>query len=226
MKGRVKRQYHSSARAAAAAETAGRITRAARDLFVARGYAATTLRDVAERAGVGERTLYDAFGGKSRLLVHTIGQLSMGDADSTPVARRPEVAGLRDLADPRDAVAATIAYNTALLERAGDLILVAEEGARADPTLQGVVRAGVGAAYDMFRALADRLQARGELGPGLDASMAADVMWALASPEVFALFRRRRRWSAPRYRDWLVDAVHAQVLPTDGQPKAEGKPSR
>ncbi|HEX5406405.1 MAG TPA: helix-turn-helix domain-containing protein [Pseudonocardiaceae bacterium] len=53
----VKRAYRSPARAA----TRARIREAATRLFVAQGYVATTLRQVAAAAGVGERTLYDAF---------------------------------------------------------------------------------------------------------------------------------------------------------------------
>ena len=57
----VKRAYRSEARAASAAATRARIRDAAARLFVERGYVATTMREVASAAGVGERTLYDAF---------------------------------------------------------------------------------------------------------------------------------------------------------------------
>ena len=61
MPGGVKRPYRSPRRTAAAAATRAAIREAAASLFLQQGYAATTMREVAARAGVGERTLYDAF---------------------------------------------------------------------------------------------------------------------------------------------------------------------
>src|SRR5581483_11019700 len=40
---------------------------AARELFVARGYEATTTKDIAARAGVSERLLFSNFGSKAEL---------------------------------------------------------------------------------------------------------------------------------------------------------------
>jgi AcrR family transcriptional regulator len=54
MAGVVKRDL----RAARRAETEARLVEAASDLFVAQAYAGTTLTQVADRAGVAERTVY------------------------------------------------------------------------------------------------------------------------------------------------------------------------
>jgi AcrR family transcriptional regulator len=220
----VKRKYQSAVREAAAAETADRIRRAAVELFVAQGFAATTLKQVAERAGVGERTVYDAFGNKHRLLGHTIGMLAMGDEDRTPIAQRAELREARDREDPREAVATTMANQAALMERAGDLILVGEEAGRVDPVARASSRTGYELARQIFVLLAERLEARGELRKGVDATTAADAMFALASPQYFEILRRRRRWSAARYRDWVVEAAQLQVLPP--QSNADGNTSR
>jgi AcrR family transcriptional regulator len=222
---RVKRKYSSAVRAAAAAETAERIRRAAAELFVARGFAATTLKDVAERAGVGERTVYDTYGGKARLLGYTIGMLALGDEDRTPIAERPELRRARELDDPGEAVASTFVNQAELMERAGDLILVGEEAGRADKVVQVRSRTGYELARQIFVLLAERLAERGELREGVDAATAADTMFVLASPQVFDLLRRRRRWSFARYRDWLVESAQLQVLGA-GQPNAEGNASR
>jgi AcrR family transcriptional regulator len=209
----VKRQYRSSARAEAAAETAERIREAARQLFVAQGYTATTLKQVAERAGVGERTVYDAYGGKLRLLNHAIGHLALGDGDRTPISERAEVRRARDHDDPWTAVAETMRYQAALMERAGDLILVAEEASRADAAVGEKSRVGYELARQTFVRLAERLEERGELRDGVDAAMASDSLFVLASPQVFDLLRRRRRWPAHRYREWTVEMAHLQLLP-------------
>src|SRR5688572_15628470 len=55
------------------AETERRLVESASALFVERGYAATTLADVAEHADVAPRTLYLHFSTKAELLLRCIG---------------------------------------------------------------------------------------------------------------------------------------------------------
>lgn len=88
------------AAACPAAETRARIREAAGPLFVERGYTGTTLRDVAEEAGVGERTLYDAFSTKAALFGHTLGVATVGDEEPIPVAECPEVRAARERRSP------------------------------------------------------------------------------------------------------------------------------
>src|SRR5262245_14651451 len=106
----LKRQYRSTVRNASASATRARIREAAARLFVQNGYAATTMRAVAAEAGVGERTLYDAFPTKSALFGHTLGVATVGDELPSPVADRPEVLAIQQEADPRAAIAQTIGY--------------------------------------------------------------------------------------------------------------------
>ena len=42
---------------------------AARECFVERGYAGTTIKAVAQRCGLSQESLYKTFGGKARLLI-------------------------------------------------------------------------------------------------------------------------------------------------------------
>jgi AcrR family transcriptional regulator len=67
---KIKRPYDSSRRREQAAETRRRIIAAANDLFVGQGYGQTTVKQVAERAGVAVETVYAAFRTKAALLRH------------------------------------------------------------------------------------------------------------------------------------------------------------
>lgn len=208
----VKRQYRSVARTAAAEETRARIRAAAQELFIAKGYEGTTLKDVAERAGVGERTLYDSFGTKLGLLRHTIAMLTMGDESRTPAADRPAAVAARELDDPREALAAHLRIGTELMNRAGDLLRVSEAMPGADPALERSVARGTQAAYEINLRMAQRLHSRGELRPGLTAATAADIMFTLTSPGVFHTLRRLRRWGHQRYQDWVISSATQQLL--------------
>ena len=208
----VKRQYRSPARTAAAEETRARIREEALALFVAQGYQATTLKDVAERAGVGERTLYDSFGNKLGLLRHTVAMLTMGDESRVPAADRPAAVAAREADDPREGLAAHLRLGTDLMNRAGDLLLVTQAIPGLDPDLDRSVSRGTQAAYDISLRMAQRLHSRGELRPGLTAATAADIMFTLTSPGVFHVLRRTRRWGQQRYQDWVITTATQQLL--------------
>jgi AcrR family transcriptional regulator len=207
MAGTIKRTYRSQARAASAAATRARIREAATRLFTQQGYAATTMREVAAAAGVGERTLYDAFPAKAALFTHALGVATVGDEDPVGVADRPEITAAGEQADPRDAIAQHVAYSTALLERAGDLIMVSVEAAGADPDMRAAADTGASATHQVHLALTQKLHSRGALRDGLDPVTAADILYALGSPHMHQLLRRHRGWSVERYRGWLENAI-------------------
>ncbi len=215
----VKRPYRSAVRSANAAATRARIREAAVRLFTRKGYVATTMREVAAEAGVGERTLYDAFPTKAALFGHTLGVATVGDEQPVRVADRPQVRAIRQESDPGTAIAHSIDYLTALLERAGDLIMVSVEAAGADPDMRAAADAGAAATHRNHLALTERLAERGALRAGLDPVAAADIFFALGSPHMHQLLRRYRGWSRERYRDWLEEAVVRELL---GAPRPDG----
>src|SRR3990167_1289896 len=63
-----KRAYHSERRVEGASRTRAQILEAGRYLFSRKGIDATTIAQIAERAGVSEPTIYSTVGSKSGLL--------------------------------------------------------------------------------------------------------------------------------------------------------------
>ncbi|WP_034274610.1 TetR/AcrR family transcriptional regulator [Haloechinothrix halophila] len=208
----VKRHYRSPRREAAAAATRARIRHAAAGLFVERGYIATTMKEVAAAAGVGERTLYDAFPTKAALFGHTLGVATVGDEEPVRVADRPDIIAAREAPDPTVAVRQFVAYVVPLFERAGDLIMVSVEAAGADPDMRAIADAGAAATLEVCSAFTARLHERGVLRDGLDAATAADIVYALSAPHLYQLLRRHRRWSRQRYQSWLETSLSQQLL--------------
>ncbi|MEU3838431.1 helix-turn-helix domain-containing protein [Streptomyces sp. NPDC028635] len=208
----VKRAYRSTNRAAAAAARRARIRQAAARLFVEHGYAATTMRQVAAAAEVGERTLYDAFPSKTALFSHTLDVSIAGDEQPVAVAARPEVTAALAEDDPRAAITRHVAYCAALLDRAGDLIMVSVEAAGTDADMRAAAEAGAAATHRVHLALAESLQARGALRPGLTATAAADLLYALLSPHLHQLLRRHRTWSSEQYCTWLEQSLTRDLL--------------
>jgi AcrR family transcriptional regulator len=77
------RSYHAPRRAAAAAETRQAILRAAKEEFEERGWAATTIRSIAARAGVSPKTIEALFATKPALLEATLLAVMRGDGANT-----------------------------------------------------------------------------------------------------------------------------------------------
>src|SRR5271169_6333541 len=82
------RRYRSPGREQQARRTRARIIAAAGGRFLARGYAATTMRAVAADAGVALPTVELAFGTKARLLKAVIDTAIAGDDEPVPMLAR------------------------------------------------------------------------------------------------------------------------------------------
>ncbi|HKY76480.1 MAG TPA: helix-turn-helix domain-containing protein, partial [Acidimicrobiia bacterium] len=97
----VKRAYDTRRRQAQARETQAHIADAARELFIERGWATTSIRDIAERAGVSVQTIYNAFeGGKAAIFHRVMDIVVVGDDEPVAMAERPEY---REMFETRDA---------------------------------------------------------------------------------------------------------------------------
>lgn len=141
-----------------------------------------------------------------------MGVATTGDEVPLRVADRPEVLAAQQETDPKAAIAQTVDYVTALLERAGDLIMVNVEAAGADADMRAAAEAGSKATHEVHLALTGALARRGVLRQGLDPTAAADILYAMCSPHLHQLLRRHRQWSRDRYQRWLERVVSAEIL--------------
>ena len=208
----VKRPYHSDVRERRAAATRVAIRESAAGLFVLRGYAGTGMRDVADGAGVAERTLYKAFPSKLELFRHVLGVAVGGDEGDLHVHERAHVRAVLAEGDPRAVLAGSVGLSADLLDRAAALIMVSVEAAGSDPELRAIADAGAKATYAGHLSVARHLEDLGALRAGVIPAHAADLMYALASPFTHQLLRRDRRWSSRRYRSWLLTTLTEQLL--------------
>lgn len=208
----VKRNYRSPSREAQATATRSAIRRAATELFVSGGYSGTSMREVAKRAGVAERTLYTVFPNKPALFRHCLGVAVVGDEVEVAVADRDVVRDMLKEPDPKGVLDAMVAINVDLLDRAGPLIMVSIEAADADADMRTESIAGAKATYENCARVARHLAELGALKSGLRPAAAADLIFGVASPFTHHLLRRQRRWSSARYRTWLRATLGEQLL--------------
>ncbi|MFI6869378.1 TetR/AcrR family transcriptional regulator [Nocardia sp. NPDC050406] len=200
-----RRRYDSLHRMAQAKQTHAEIAAAARRLFLARGWAATTVREVAREAGVSAPTVYAAYANKSGLVRALV---DSADLSADPVRM---VAELESTPDPRRQLAAMVGYDRRLFERAGDLIALLREAGRVEPDLA--------AAYEEGRRLADRTRREvfsawpaNTLRPDLDLATAVDIYAALCNIDVYTTLIAERGWPPQRIEEWWAAALDRELL--------------
>ncbi|ASR34503.1 TetR family transcriptional regulator [Prauserella marina] len=203
---RPRRKYDSLRRTTQAMETRAEIARAALDLFVAKGWANTTVRDVAKEAGVSVPTVYAAYQNKTGL---TRALADAADLSAEPARMLSELE--RADADPARQLGAMVAFDRRLYERAGDVIALVREAGRTEPEL--------GALYTEGRALADRNRLKiftdwpaGTLRTGLGPETAVDIYAAMCNIDSYTTLTGERGWPAERIESWWREALPRELL--------------
>jgi AcrR family transcriptional regulator len=221
--GRPPRRYRSPRREQQARRTRARITAAAAGRFLARGYAATTMRAVAADAGVALPTVELAFGTKARLLKAVIDIAIAGDDEPVPMLARAWAVRAESTADPAGFVAVFAEVLTESAQRAAGLTAAALEAVRIDADIAAVAAQLVAQRQVMATWLVDGLGRRAPLRDGVDRAAAIDTVWALIDPAMFCRLTGDRRWSAARFRDWFTDSTLRLLLPVRDQATAANR---
>jgi AcrR family transcriptional regulator len=208
-----KRRYDASRRQAAAIQTRHAIAAAARDLFIARGYAGTTMAAIAEAAGISHETVYATFGPKPALFRHLVEIALSGADEPVPALEREIVRQVRAEPDPRRMID-LFAHSIRLLhERLAPLFVILSEGARTDPDLKAFADELNARRVGHMRALVADLAEKGGQRADLSPEMAADVIWMMTSSEFYLLYAQGRGWSPETFEGWLADAWKRLLLP-------------
>ena len=208
-----RRRYDSPRRREQARETRRAVLEAARDLFLALGYAKTTMAAVAKKAGVSVETVYKAFGNKARLAKAVFDVAIVGDDEPVPMLQRERVARMRREPDPRRKLRM---YGEHLAEagpRAGRLQLLIRSAAATHPDASVIWDQMVQERLIGMTAFASHLHEEGHLRPGVSLEEARDILWTYNSVELFDLLVVQRRWDPERYGVWIAEAMIAALLP-------------
>ena len=190
------RAYRSELRDQQAERTRELIAASARARFLEKGWAGTSVRSVAEGAGVSEATVYSVYGTKAGLATSLI------DAAEQSANVRQTVAELRERAgNPAGQLRAFVGFDRRLYESAGDVLRILAEGRRQHPEL--------GAAYDEGRRRGDD-QRRSAFSSwpadvwraGIDVERGVAIFGIVASLESFVTATRDYGWRPGDVEDW------------------------
>jgi AcrR family transcriptional regulator len=206
-----RRRYDATERKARAARRRDDVLTRARELFLAQGYAATTIAMIAREAEVSAETIYKTFGGKAGIVTAIYERSLFGSAPTAAEIRSD--AAQRAASDARalfvqfGEFSAEIAPLTAPMMR-----LIRDAAAGGDTEMTKLLRDTERMRYERMRHNAETLKRRGFLRAGLDASYAADVMWTYTADDVFSNLVVARTWSLPAYARFISDSLCAALL--------------
>ena len=207
------RRYVSEVRDEQARRTRRAVVTAARELFLTRGYAATTIDAIAEAAHVSRRTVFNAAGGKVALLKLALDWAIVGDDEPVALEDRPAVKAIQAERDPRRALSMWVNLVVDIATRVapiGEVLYVAADG---DPeAAELLAKEAQGRMYGA-RAFVGHLASLGGLAPGVSEQQAADLCWTVNDGHLYSLLVTQRGWTPAALAQWLSDSLAATLLP-------------
>ena len=176
---------------------------AAGRLFVNVGYVATSVRAIAQEAGVAEKTVYLQFETKPAILKAVVEAAIVGSDDPVPAARSPWF--LEVLAECRlDRKVELLSKATsALHERTGPVFAVAREAATVDPAVAALWNRGKRGHLSDMTTMARSFADQGLIPAAVDIAWAIELLYVLLGPENWYLIRRELGRDEHRYTHWL-----------------------
>jgi AcrR family transcriptional regulator len=197
-------KYHSPLRARQAAQTRASIVDAGLELFAEKGWAATTVPMIAERAEVSPDTVHAVFGAKSALLMSVVDRAIVGDDEEARMVDRPDFAALGEGRRPQR-VRAGVRYALATYGRSVPILRTLREAAASDEVAR--------ARYEQYgRDRRDVIAAGMALIVGREPSTElVDAVWAVVSPETYSYLREGCGWAEADVEDWLATMVEAAI---------------
>lgn len=208
----VKRPYRSRRRADQAAATQAAIVAAARTHFTTKGYAATTVADIAAAAGVNVDTVYASVGRKPSLMLAVIDATLAGADHPLAAEQRDYVQAVRAAPTAREKLATYAAALARVMPQVSPLFDALAQAALTEPECLAL-RDSIGArrATNM-RQLAAELRSTGQLRDDLTDGQVADLLWTTNAPEYYAL-TVARGWTSAEYGERLADLWVRLLLP-------------
>src|SRR3954452_23538308 len=189
-----------------APRTRDEILDAARRLFAERGYTRTSVREIAEAAGVSAQTVYDSIGSKQALVARLndlideeagIAQIAMAAAQST---------------DPVEVVATPARITRSILEHCGDVIRALVTGASAEPELADVLETGHRRHVEGAKFVVGLLKKLGALDKRASSEEAALTLAALSDFRFALMMQESYGWSLDRVEAWMIATAQKLLL--------------
>ncbi|MFR9749804.1 TetR/AcrR family transcriptional regulator [Nocardia sp. 004] len=200
-------------RAAKTTANRAKMLAAARELFTTRGYTSTTMKAIADTAGMAVQTLYFTFATKRAILSELLDIEIAGDTEPVATMDRPWFATAL-AAPPAEQIRRQVAAAATIYARVSPLLEVIRSAATTDSELAELWETNITQRHLVQLRLAEALAAKTPLRAGITAARAADIMLATLAPETYRLLVHERGWTDVEWESWATDALILQLLPS------------
>lgn len=218
-------RYHSPRRAEQALATRRAVLEAARELFVRKGYLATTVADIAREARVAVDTVYATVGRKPALLREVLETAISGTDQAVPAEQRDYVARARAARTAGAKIEAYVEGLVLIQPRLAPVYLALRDASTTDHESAALWQEISGRRAANMRRFAADLRSTGELRPDLSDDDVADLIWSMNGPEYWSLLVGDRGWTPERFAQRLVDTWRRVLLTPGGDhPPSEDAP--
>ena len=208
------RRYASQVRDEQARRTRRAIVTAAHDLFLAQGYAATTIDGIAEAAHVSRGTVFNSVGGKVALLKLALDWAIVGDDEPIALADRPAIKAILAESDPGQALMLWVQTVSDVAARTAPLGEVLIAAADIDPAATQLLAEASSNRMLGATVFIRYLTSLDGLAAGLTEQRAAELCWALTDGHLYRLLVAQRGWSTADFNRWLFSSLAAALLST------------
>lgn len=207
-----RRRYNAEGRRAQARVTRERVLRTARDLFIARGYGATSIAQIADAAGVSAPTVFAGFTSKVNLLKEAVETTLVGDVDPVPLHERPQMRHVHDGATAEEVLQRLAALIADRAPSVYPIFAVVHAAADADPEIARLARTLDEQRLAGATMLATTVLRRMGIDDPDRLAEVRDTIWTFNSPLLYGLLVTQRGWSPQRYGTWVTRALTALAL--------------
>jgi AcrR family transcriptional regulator len=206
-----KRKYSSAVRDEQAARTRTRILEAASELFLERGYARTTIKDIAVQADVARDTVHAIFGNKARVLTALIDRRLVPDDAVANVTQRQDAQAIRDEMDQRKQIELFAKFIAGISTELRPVFEILRTASAVEPEMANVFEEMNRFRLDNMQTYAKWIAARGPLR--VTTRRAGEIIWALASLDVARMLCDEIGWTQSQHARWLTDTLIRTLLP-------------
>lgn len=194
-----------------AQESRAAVLARARELFLARGFGATTIAQIARSAGVSAESVYKNFRGKAGL-VRAIQEQSLLGASGPPAELRSDRAQ-QTATDPIELMEQFGRFTAEISPLGAPIVLLIRDAAASGHAdMAALLREVDDARYQRMLHNASQISARGLLRPGLSADEAADIMFTCTTAELYESLVLKRGWSPQQYGHFVANTLRANLL--------------
>ena len=181
-------------------------------LFLERGYVATTIEAIARAASVAPATVYQAFVTKQAVLAATLDTTIAGDDEPRAVLEREWVNAARRQRNPKRQLRLVVAGACQIAARTAPLKEVMRDAAATEPGVRDLVRQDHERRRRTQQGLVQLLVEHRPLRAGLDLPRAVDTFFAVVNSYTYELLVSYRGWTLSQWQDWLTDLLEHELF--------------